>query len=84
MPRKYLEDLFTKKPMKYKPTPIINIDDFENTPQNYKQEKIAGAYKNKYIQYKSENYVKHQLNKIKPYLGNIIAILKHQVNGKFI
>ena len=47
--RKELENLLSKKPVKYKPIPMINIDEFANTPQDYKSKKTAGTLNDRYF-----------------------------------
>ena len=80
MSKKELEDLLSKKPVKHKPMPIINIDEFANTPQDYKPKKIAGTFNDKYIECKSKGNervsIEQYFKKIKTYLGNITGNIK--------
>ena len=49
---------------------LINIDEFENTSQDYEPKKIAGTFNGKYIEYKNESNKSSQSN-------NVLKRLKH-------
>ena len=84
MSRKEQEDALRKqptvlpRPIKHKP--FIKIDEFESIHEDYKTKKIAGAFNDKHIDYKSEGSekltIKQYFKKIKPYLGNLIDEFK--------
>lgn len=79
MSRKKLKDQ-TDKPSPIKRKSIINIDNCENTSQDYKPKKVARNFNDKYVQLESVDNdklsIKQYFKKIKPYLINMINDLK--------
>ena len=58
--------------------PIIKIDEFESIRKGYKPTKVASAFNNSHIEYKSSEKlsINQFFKKMRPYLGNMIDELK--------
>ena len=67
------------RPTKSIPTPAPRPENLLNIPNDYKPEKIAGAFDDKYIKYESENNEKLTIKKYLEILDHIYHCTKNEV-----